>query len=279
MQSELENPITSIIKAAARQYDMSDDKRALIIGYIKTSKEDLMATKILFAKRLFASSTYHLQQAVEKASKAFGLFTGILSIQDVRGVSHDSIRVHNLMASKFEKYLMEVSSRYLRTISNIESLSQLTTKEKRMEIARLSEVEIERMIAKFDSQTSVFGEFSEFKTGEILAQLREIILPNGNSLVSSQIDEYMNKLLRNLPMIEKFSKSISFLFIASAITFPHETFTRYPDKEIKPWEYNQSMGIVSTTPSIMSRLEQVLLAFEAITQIPRELDDVDAIDA
>ena len=63
----------------------------LAIGYLNSSKKDLEASKILFADGIYCLSVYHLQQSVEKITKACGLGCFLLDKKDLRskkGIHH-----------------------------------------------------------------------------------------------------------------------------------------------------------------------------------------------
>jgi hypothetical protein len=41
-------------------------------------------------------------------------------------------------------------------------------------------------------------------------------------------------------------------------TFPHEAFSRYPNREVRPSEYTKDLGIVKATPELIKHLEQII---------------------
>ena len=41
------------------------------------------------------------------------------------------------------------------------------------------------------------------------------------------------------------------LYILSTITFPHESYTRYPTKDLSPKDYNLDLGIVNKFPELI----------------------------
>jgi hypothetical protein len=45
-------------------------------------------------------------------------------------------------------------------------------------------------------------------------------------------------------------------YFLSIITYPHESYTRYPDGEIKPEDYNEDLGIVQMCKDICNSLEK-----------------------
>jgi len=50
----------------------------LVEAFLRSSVTDIEASKVLFRRRLYASSVFHLQQAVEKGLKAAFIFAGVI---------------------------------------------------------------------------------------------------------------------------------------------------------------------------------------------------------
>jgi HEPN domain-containing protein len=68
--------------------------------------EDAIGAKQMFRKKLYSLAVYHLQQSVEKSTKATGLLSGFLhpTVSDLRAVSHKSVLAVLLrMPAKVEK--------------------------------------------------------------------------------------------------------------------------------------------------------------------------------
>jgi hypothetical protein len=53
------------------------------------------------------------------------------------------------------------------------------------------------------------------------------------------------------------------LYTLALITFPHEEFTRYPDREIKPSQYTENLGVVSEFNALMDRVEGIYKYIES----------------
>jgi len=57
---------------------MESDLRELSLLFLYKAEEDLKDSNILFNKKSYANSFFHLQQSVKKQLKAYGLYTDII---------------------------------------------------------------------------------------------------------------------------------------------------------------------------------------------------------
>jgi len=199
---------------------------------------------------MFALSTYHLQQCVEKATKAYLIGMGMGTVEEVIGIGHDSLQGHLLYAKKLLPMLADIDPKLNLILSQVEELDA-----KRLEIARWSS-------AKVEGELRTFGEVDRVLQAMIPQMMKlawNVIgpqLPNMQDsprLTQRSLDKQMK---RAVPLLQ----APQFLFIASLLTFPHESFTRYPDGAIKPGEYTKSMGVVAHTPELIRRMERALRA-------------------
>jgi len=122
--------------------------------------------------------------------------------------------------------------------------------------------EINKVISKADAVSKSI----EIKLPQITRITQEIVI---NSLVggkqgSAQSKEDVVNIRQIIERIISLMKILPFLFVASAITFPHAEFTRYPDGVIKPWEYGMSMGIIVLMPEMIRRMDETFTALEKV---------------
>jgi HEPN domain-containing protein len=236
--------------------EVSPEGMALAKGYLNASQQDLRASKVMYKQRMYAQSTYHLQQCAEKATKAYLLGIGMGTVDEVRRIGHDSLKGHLLYARKLSKFFPEL--RRIDPMLNID-LSEIEKLEaKRIEIARWSRAKVKgelRVFEKVDKTLSSMIPQMVGLTIEVIApQLEE-----GQQLKLEAIGE--DRIVKvAMPLL----RAPQFLFIASLLTFPHEAYTRYPDSAIKPEDYTKSMGIVSNTPELIRGMEKALLAMRKL---------------
>ena len=81
-------------------------------SFYQQAKKDLRSSKVLYADKEFGNSVYFFQQCIEKASKAYGLRTGLL--KNARKISHASPLVFIEMCKNvmIENNVIEIFEHY-----------------------------------------------------------------------------------------------------------------------------------------------------------------------
>lgn len=245
-------------------YKMDPEKEALIKGFLRISRDDLEASRLLHERELFALAVYHLQQAVEKATKAQILLSGRITVEEIRGIRHDSLRGQQIFANKLSRYVKMLAQATPGLNADLSKLDELRGKSKRREVALFDGITIDTLIAAYDSQV----EHANLPTGLASHKMETIFTQVLRDypefkLTEDEIKEARSKLNEMLPRLVSSGQSLPFLFVASVLTSPHWMWTRYPDGDIKPWEYQKSMGIVSRMPQLIDRVDKVLESMEA----------------
>jgi len=254
----VEPPIKEVINQMTtdlreRRAKKPDPERiALIKGDLRTSILDIRASRLLYKDGLYSLSTYHLQQAAEKATKAYFLFTGFITKQDRRNMSHDLARGQRWLfenASAYVGLIKDIGPEFSFDDSVIKSLEK--SENKRIELATTSEHNIRALMDEYDSAKVKYRNLVEqmfiefFGSGEFQSATPD---------VGAFIDA---------------ANEISFLFIASLLTFPHEAFSRYADNEKLNYnDYTMDMGIVKTTTDLLMRIEKAVIALDKIIEWP-----------
>lgn len=235
----------------------SKKKKELEIGYIRTSKNDLEAAGVLFKEGNFPLSVYHLQQSVEKATKAFCLHTGILSIKEVMSIRHDPMRGYRMITIKLKKILEATAPSNANKKDIIGDFNRI--RKDILKVARYDEVAIDRMISRFDIEDKK-SDFLFIQMSNWMRSFIEKEIKDGHATIESR--EKGERRIKRIEATLSQIRNVPFLFVASALTFPHWEFTRYPDREIKPWDYDMRMGIVSRTPELIRRMRKVIEGLE-----------------
>jgi len=220
---------------------VSDENIDLGKEYLECSKKDIEASKILYKNEQFSTSTYHIQQAVEKIAKSFGLYHGFINAKDLKPIGHDTLKSINYMVKNplISSVLPIIKNNFhpglKDDLSDIEDLWK--NKEKRIAIANASYKEIMTIINL---------------TRQIKDNIYTKEMPKFDDLKEITDDfYYLNFTFDFLPVVMLF-----------AYTFPHEEFTRYPKlekklKNLTPFDYNKKLGIVKATPEIIEILEDM----------------------
>jgi hypothetical protein len=222
------------LKESNVRWNASEESRKVGIEFLNEAERDIKSCKLLHCKKIYPHSVYHLQQAIEKGLKGYCLGLGILTLGEIKGLHHTPFI---LMKGVLEK-------------TGIKALIQELDEESR-EILMLWEIEEKAekrlLIAKWS-----------FK--EIIQYLK--IIDNYKSISINMVDALINLAKSS----SKYNSNSSFLelttitdmcslYILGTISFPHESFTRYPDSDIKPLDYTKESGIVKATPKMLNYLK------------------------
>jgi len=260
MTGDFQTVITGMYDFLRSMSRSGPDDIALMKGHLRVSRDDLTASKVLHKKRLYSASVYHLQQAVEKATKAFCIGTGLVSAAEAKRIGHDSLQGHFLYADKLSRFLPELGKIESRFNVDIAKIGEVEAKG--LEIARLDKNAIDGLLANFDAVDKSMDKLLSQLSSWAHSQISSAAKGEAASKRSGGSEDVSRAIEQRLQL----SRSIPFLFLASALTFPHEEFTRYPDREIKPWDYGKSMGIVACTPELIRRMDKTLRALESMPE-------------
>lgn len=217
-----------------RRFQLHDDRpsRELGLSFLTEAQRDLKVCEILHKKRLYPPAVYHLQQAVEKATKGYLLGQGFYEASEMKEL------FGHLTPQLFIKTLFDKTgvTSWAETLTD-ETLKgkigrakeTISEEEKRIAIAQASHAEIDRILANIEQYYDMSGVFTTHVTSEI----RKLVAP-----------EFP------IPFLWQAIRPLICLFSLAVITFPHEAYTRYPDGKMTPSDYNRDLGIVSTTKKI-----------------------------
>jgi len=147
-------------------------KEEFLNSLIEIGKSDLDASKLLYDNGYYLQSTFYLQQGIEKANKAFGLFGEYLEAKDMRKLGHDHVEIHKKIinhqlnqAKVFEDKNLQVQ-KVLQTISKqtkfdytnykytLESSRYIKEEMKSFNIIHLSEDELTELISEIGNVDS-----------------------------------------------------------------------------------------------------------------------------
>lgn len=200
------------------------------------SDEDLRAARVLYEKSIYASSIFHLQQCVEKASKFCVYLFGYSSDKEFKIIGHNALRAFHIV-------LKDSDSQKVASI-----------------VGKLTDLEFESDPKRFKREIErkkLLREVATLDYKEI-----QILLNLGR-----QWESLMNNVLRFAASALGIRESIAQgmtdffgLYVLSIITFPHSSMTRYPDRS-KRMDYSQALGIVKAAPEIFLSLERYMKDF------------------
>lgn len=217
---------------------LHDDRpsRELGLSFLTEAQRDLKSCEILHKKRLYPHAVYHLQQAVEKATKGYLLGLGFYKASELREL------FGHLTPQLFIKALFDKRglTSWAETLTD-ETLKRkigraketISEEEKQIAIAHVSRAEIDRLLARIERDCEMSSELTEHLASEM------------RNLVATEFP---------IPLLWQAMRSMMYIFAFAVITFPHEAYTRYPDGKMTPSDYNQDLGIVSATKKIAKGL-------------------------
>ncbi len=229
---EVTNNLEAIVELIVSKAPFTSDDETRKLGYdfFVEAMRDLNSCKHLNSKKFYPHAVYHLQQAVEKTVKGYVLSEGYFKITEIKDITtHMSPLV--LMKAVLErtgiKKLAEISNDETMKNKIADAETTIANEEKRIEIARLTQGEIKNLL-------------SQIQKYRITTNLLE------------------QGITANIPISRSFFQAISAMatiMILAIITFPHESYTRYPDGKMIPNDYDRRLGIVCEMPKMVRLLE------------------------
>lgn len=255
--------------------------------FILSAQTDLHLAQVIEkqkSKELISQEIFHIQQSVEKFTKAYSLIFGSVSRKAMRDISHQSGKafvkaLRNMDMNKIFDNLKKVSPLIFED-SELKSLSFMNLNKKAEEMEKLL---ITEEVSKWD-----------FK--EVLDSFEKVRLDTSIALTSRSFNSWFyrgfTKLFR--PLIKKFwnqkllneQKSIfiaqydllCFLYPLVFMTQKHEITSRYPsykDSEVSPEDYaSETLPIVKERARILSGLEKIDERISFLSGLLKKISDL-----
>jgi HEPN domain-containing protein len=82
------------------------NNKARALDMIEMARSDIRASKSLYRDGIFLQSLFSLQQAVEKANKAIGIWAEYIDPDKTRDVGHDHLKIHSKVVD-FNIYMVQ----------------------------------------------------------------------------------------------------------------------------------------------------------------------------
>lgn len=246
-EQQLQDQLRSIYRLMGiLQKNLKNKKNAkLAKEYLQVAKQDLEAARLLNKKKIFSLSIYHLQQAIEKTAKCCGAIFFGMSKKDLKGYNHKSPLV---FIEAVKKELHSINSLY----SQNEDLSK--TIEDAKDIINKSLLNIARLDKDKISQLLNYAQNIKKVTNK--EEIVSVIFLIYSILSDDEKGESAPILLLQVYGLLNFVAEVINLYFLSILTYPHESYTRYPDGKMKPEDYNENLGIVQMCKDICNSLEK-----------------------
>lgn len=240
------------------------ENMALSCDFLDLSKDDLLACKILYEKSIFHLATYHLQQSVEKLTKSYALILGYITPEELRRNGHITPQV-------FVKLLQEkISQQFLKLFENIHELDENRLNElknlfsKRHLLEEIASMDKEKIIVWLETGKQIKQKLKNIE-GEIKSQIKKI----DNKIlkfrkISKNDRNKIHEMFISWDVVSIINLVSNFImmYILSVITFPHFSFTRYPDGKIKPTDYKRGLGVIDCLDDLIKETECCIRFFE-----------------
>lgn len=254
------------------------ENNPLEINYIKRlfecAKLDFRAMKNLKKDENYALAVYHLQQAVEKLTKTYGLYTGNLEKNEIiKGIGHISPKTFVLLINKKNlakkiQIILSASGQNNKVEDEMKKLNSVI--ENPRAISKLSKSEIISVVYIFNF---IYKKIKKENKRGLRWRLYYFSLSLENALKSKFSDEEVKSISninKNLSFIMLKNLDVPFIFMnlamLSILTYPHASTTRYPkeDDRLEPQDYRAGLGIVDSLQDIENTLEKIFKRTEQL---------------
>lgn len=206
---------------------------------------DILAASLLFERRFYALSIYHLQQAAEKAGKSFHAYTGSLDECQMRKAGHDWLKVDSFVMKRLKEVSEDIESAIPGSRKELEGLRSIRDALPPMtKIAKASrdsillfvlDIDLERMLEPVNGVAGITS--TKSKNHECSVSMRDEVL------------------------------AIAHITNIAIVTTPHAWHTRYPTQnggELAPRDYTNELGIVQAAPELIVTLKNAVGVIQKI---------------
>lgn len=240
----INNPYFSVLPILKdKKIDLS-----LVKDFLTVSKSDFEASKQLYKEKFYSISINLLQQSIEKLTKAYILKMGMITKDELLEISHHTPKA-------FMKLLQDKG--VIQIHSHLKNLFSKSLEENKLTLKSVLDIEEEEYATLSKEQIINFIlQVKNYDLGGV-----DKLLANPNLVIKAFEKLYPDKKVKDHIKIKDFSvvlpfaKGLQLLLPLSIISYPHYFFTKYPDKIIKPKDYNENMGIVQAYPSLIEDVE------------------------
>lgn len=249
--------------------------------YLRLGKIDLEAAKKCYNYGIFNIALFELQQAIEKVTKCFCLAVNIwngslFSLEEISH-SHNSIDFLMKMLEKFISVL-ENKNGLKNPLFNVFKSDFIENINRQKEM--IKKINGREGFEEINRQVESLEGFDLSKIGH--EQIESIIKENYKGIAGSSVDlkKTYDKALEVIdkePFFRIFSKIFIPLSLLGALTFKHESSTRYPYKSVdekgkvdyyvlKPEDYRKGLGVVDAFPKLEDILNKTIQKLEEETK-------------
>ena len=225
--------------------------------YLAAARDDALAAEVLYNRNGQAALTlYHIQQGIEKATKALCVAIGIATPESLRSTHRTPQPLLTALGGDFlggraKEFLSTIDKGYRDKLKR----ANVLVNNRQDELARLPfrstswDVGIEDLLETLDNLA---------RHQEWFEQKEE----NVKRILAGCLPEYEAQILAFAEA--KYGLAAPNCLVLGAITYPHESSTRYPGGPLEPHHYEGDLGIVEAIPSLLERMPSTIESVEEL---------------
>jgi hypothetical protein len=242
----------ALMKRTLKHIAIHRDSYSLDVAdkYLDAGEADYRAASLLFERKEFALTVYHIQQAIEKAMKSFCLSIGDVSVEELPTTHRTPLPLLKIIEEKPGSEMISV----LRSIGNqdyrvtVRQVKRLVNSDQQ----RLASLPLNSSAGALDIETLVRVADAVFTTHPSLEQKEDEV----KAVFAEYLPEYKESIVAYSSV--KSGQAGGQCYILGVLTFPHESYTRYPGALLEPQDYTEGLGIVQAIPIVIQRIPRTL---------------------
>jgi len=254
----------ALMKHTLKHIAIKRDSYSLDVAdkYLDAGEADYGATTLLFERKQFALTVYRIQQAIEKAMKSFCLSIGDVSVEELSTTHRTPLPLLKIIEEKPGSEMISV----LNSIGNrdyrvtVRQVKRLVNSDQQ----RLANLPLNSSAGALDIETLIRVADAVFATHPLLEQKENEV----KAVFAEYLPEYRESIVAYSSV--KSGQAAGQCYILGVLTFPHESYTRYPGGFLEPRDYTERIGIVQAIPIMIQRIPRTLGLVRDVTLILRK---------
>ena len=256
--------IEVLIRRALKHVAIKRDPLSLDMAdkYLAAGEADYRAADLLLQHGELALSVYHIQQAIEKAMKAFCLSVGDVTIDELRTTHRTPQPLLKIIEKRPGSEMISV----LNSLDNRDYKTAITR------VKRLVNSD-QQQLAKLPMKSSarVCGIEELIKVADAVLKTQPLLEEKENEIktvFAECLPDYKESIFTY--SLVKFGQAALQCYILGVLTFPHESCTRYPGGFLEPQDYTHALGIVQAIPFLIEQVPRTLGLVQDVISICRK---------
>jgi HEPN domain-containing protein len=206
---------------------------------LETAKKDLETARLLYSEKFYAQAVFHLEQAIEKGTKALGIKLKIISDEkETKDIGHHAWRLYLKMVEKIEELWKAIEEQILTSDSS-------SNQELKKVLEEIKQVLVRDQVSEFKDIVNTYSKEITFESALSQEALKEIqnTLNKANKLRKEALNYSINdKIIESLnarrALFDQTLNSISdsnprsaLIQVSAQLTSRKETFSAFIKKQ------------------------------------------------